>query len=108
MLEYFKLQNDIITTLINALPFGTVASIYLIGSYAKGTNIYSSDIDLIMVSNCFEQICGYLRSKIVLSCMENDDPRIDVICLTEKEFCEYKKSDAFHNESIKLLYGEEP
>lgn len=105
MLEYFSSQSDVVATLVNTMPFESIVSIYLIGSYAKGTNVYNSDIDLIIVSNCFGKICGYLRSKIVLSCLKENRPKIDVICLTEKEFYEYKRSAAYHNESLKLLYG---
>lgn len=105
MSEFFKSQSDIITALINTMPFESITAIYLFGSYAKGTNIYNSDIDLIVVSNCFDKLCGYLRSKIVLSLLKETHPKIDVICLTEKEFYKYRKSAAVRNESLKLLYG---
>lgn len=93
-----------IEKIILSLPINTVKYIFLIGSYANGTYTQDSDVDFIVVSNCFENINGYLRVKIVLTNLSGVYPKADIVCLTEKEFNDYKRSQAYKHENIKLIY----
>ena len=52
-------QNIYIEKIIQALPTNTVKSIFLVGSYAKSKNTYNSDVDFIVISDCFKNISGF-------------------------------------------------
>lgn len=101
---YFIKQEECINNIIQSLPLNTIEYIFLIGSYAKGTNTKNSDIDLIVVSDCFKDISGYLRKKIVSTWIDNNMPKVDIVCLTENEFKEYECSQAYKDESLQLLF----
>ena len=97
-------QNIYIEKIIQALPTNTVKSIFLVGSYAKSKNTYNSDVDFIVISDCFKNISGFLREKIVSANLADIYPRADIKCLTVKEFEQYKHSDVYSNEVLKNVY----
>lgn len=97
-------QKKYIEKILLSLPANTVKYIFLIGSYAKGTNAENSDVDFIVVSNSFEDINGFLRAKIVSMHLLDLSPKADIVCLTEREFNKYKQSQAYKYEVLKLIY----
>lgn len=97
-------QNIYVKKIIQALPTNTVKYIFLVGSYAKDQNTNNSDVDFIVISDCFKNISGYLREKIVSANLANIYPRADIKCLTVREFEQYKCSDAYSNEVLKNIY----
>lgn len=60
----FPKQDECINKIIEFLPQNTTKYIFLIGSFAKNENNENSDIDLLVVSDAFKTINGYLRQKI--------------------------------------------
>ena len=90
--------------ILQSLPPKTVKNIFLIGSYAKNKNNNNSDVDIIVVSDCFNNISGYLRERIVTVNLGNILPKPDIKCLTVKEFNRYCNSKAYNNEILKKIY----
>lgn len=97
-------QQLYVRRILEALPVGTVKYIFLVGSYATDENTNNSDVDFIVISDCFKNISGYLREKIVSANLADIYPRADIKCLTVKEFEQYKRSDAYSNEVLKNIY----
>lgn len=63
------------------------ATIYLFGSYAKGDHTLESDVDIIVVCECFEGMKFPDRVKFVRMKLPGD-MGFDIIALTPKEFKE--------------------
>ena len=97
-------QRLYVRRILEALPVGTVKYIFLVGSYAKDENTNNSDVDFIVISDCFKNISGYLRDKIVTANLADILPKADIKCLTVKEFEQYKHSDAYGNEVLKNIF----
>ncbi len=97
-------KSTIINSIIQSLPSNTVKQIFIFGSYANGANNDYSDMDLIIVSNCFEHINGYLRKKLFSSVLDNFQIKLDIVCLSEAEFEAFKNSDAYKKEYMELIY----
>lgn len=90
--------------IIKSLPTNSVKQIFVFGSYATRTNDEYSDVDLLVVSNCFEAINGYLRRKLFSSIIDGFQTKLDIVCLTEAEFEAFKNSDAYEKEYKELIY----
>ena len=101
-------RKEFIEKIVQFLPINSVKQIFLFGSYVTKTNNENSDIDLIVVSNSFKNINGYLRKKIFSPMTDMFQINLDIICLTESEFDAFKNSDAYEKEHMKLIYTGEP
>lgn len=104
IMMYFKKQTECVNIIANSVLPGKIKCIFLIGSYAKQRCNINSDVDLIVVSNSFKNINNHVRKKILLSAFQGDYPKLDIICLTEQEFQNYKTSTAYKEEKLILLY----
>lgn len=100
----FPQQDECINKIIKTLPPNTTSYIFLIGSYAKNENNENSDIDLLVVSDSFKTINGYLRQKIIKTNFDELQLKFDIICLTDEEFNRYKQSNAYNDECLRLIF----
>ncbi|MBE7046287.1 MAG: nucleotidyltransferase domain-containing protein [Ruminococcaceae bacterium] len=100
----FPKQDECINKIIEFLPQNTINYIFLIGSFAKNENNENSDIDLLVVSDVFKTINGYLRQKIIKTTFDEVQQKFDIICLTNEEFNRYKQSNAYNDEYLRLIF----
>ncbi|MBS7287872.1 MAG: nucleotidyltransferase domain-containing protein [Candidatus Freyarchaeota archaeon] len=81
-----------------------IEAAYLFGSRAKGTHLDSSDWDIIIVSDDFENIPFPHRATFFVKHVPIR--RADILCYTKKEFREKSKEVGFKeivSEGIKLI-----
>lgn len=97
------LIKNIVEQIIMALPPNSIICIALIGSYSRGTFESDSDIDLIVVSDCYSSINGYIRNKMISSEILSK-VKIDLLCLTVREYGQYMNSKAYQRETIEIVY----
>lgn len=82
-----------------------IDSVYLIGSFRRGTATEMSDLDLIVVSNIYNGLSGFIRRKHFLSHFSYvSSIMLDPKCLTVNELKLFSLSEAFINESPLAIY----
>ena len=100
----FPKQDECINKIIEFLPQNTTKYIFLIGSFAKNENNENSDIDLLVVSDAFKTINGYLRHKIIKTNFDEVQQKFDIVCLPNEEFNIYKQSNGYNDECLRLIF----
>lgn len=82
-----------------------IDSAYLIGSFRRETATETSDLDLIVVSNIYEELSGFIRRKHFISHFSCTSLiPLDPKCLTVNEFKLFSQSYAFINEKPLAIY----
>jgi predicted nucleotidyltransferase len=82
--------------------FGDLTNLFeieLIIEFGETSNIRRNDIDLLIVSNDFEDMFTHKRKRLVQKCIISD-PEIDPICITLEEFVRLQKGDSIFAKQI--------
>lgn len=88
-----------------AIYTGEIDSVYLYGSFSRGTANAQSDIDMIIISDSYSGISQYLRRRLFLFQYGQDaNIKLDPVCMTKKEFEKYCRSEAYRQEKLVQLY----
>ena len=76
--------------------------VYLFGSQARGEALEDSDLDVVIVSECFKDIKFLNRMAAVLELI--DPPvGIDLLCYTPEEFARKREEIGLVQESLKCM-----
>lgn len=86
---------DATTLMVNTLR---ISRIYIVGSFARGKDESTSDLDLVIISSDFSNFGSLTRVKMVKTLMKEIELKIDVFCLTQIEF------DSIEKEAPSLYY----
>ena len=96
--KLLKIRKEIIE-ILKRLKRELNAEVYLFGSFAKQTHALESDVDIVVVSNIFENLDHIERVKIVRMKLPKNIG-FDIIPLTPKEL-ENKMRKTFYKEISK-------
>ena len=113
MLKYYMDMDALIKYKFNKSIFGLqqlfsksdINSVYLFGSFLNGTATKMSDIDLIVVSDIYNGLSGFIRRKNFLYHFSYASLiLLDPKCLTIDEFKLYSQSEAFIKENPCMIF----
>lgn len=83
-----------------------VEALFIMGSYANGSQCNNSDLDLLLISEDFKGIPQFKR-KLLVNNIVNSPTKVDPICLTINEFNNVSTTDRdFFLEDMILIKGD--
>ncbi len=76
-----------------------IEAVFIVGSFADGTNNEASDLDIIVVSSDFNYYCLNTRRKILSGLIKKSSVKIDLYCYTTQEYISMCNDEIWKNKA---------